>query len=445
MAFNPFKTKPPVDKPKRNAFDLSFANNMTMEFGKLYPVFCKECLPGDTFRINPTFGFKFMPMVFPVQSRMRADLKFFYVRNRNLWKNWKKFIGQTDRLGGDAVVPPTLKIMDKERLATRSLLDYLGVPTTIVKQSSASQYFPLSTSGKTPSSISGTVTPASNSSASYYITRLLELVPNNLNISYYVNTSTPNTDLDGWEMFSSPYRYFLFSPNVLRGKITKDTQIEFNVFNGSNFTSFNTPPTGSSCYILLFKRVDRFKDNNILTTEEKDAIPDFDRYKMNFVAGSELEFSSGDAGVYGILNPDKWITRTSSGSYIDEVFADYDENVDEYVVAIVLGQLDGDSVKALDGFPVGFTLNNLETIDQREVYDFDSPFYGEDPTIPLSALPCRAYEACYNSFYRRVEVDPFKINGKPEYDVFIPNDGDGQDDYYYDLEDYYAFCESDFC
>ena len=132
MAFNPFKSKPPVDKPSRNAFDLSFANNLTMEFGKLYPVFCKECLPGDTFKIDPTFAFKFMPMYFPVQSRMRADLKFFYVRNRNLWKNWKKFIGQTDRITGQEVAPPYLKITpnDSHRLATRSLLDYLGVPTT---------------------------------------------------------------------------------------------------------------------------------------------------------------------------------------------------------------------------------------------------------------------------------------------------------------------------
>lgn len=438
MAFNPFKTKPPVDKPKRNAFDLSFANNMTMEFGKLYPVFCKECLPGDTFRINPTFGFKFMPMVFPVQSRMRADLKFFYVRNRNLWKNWKKFIGQTDRLGGDSVVPPTLKIIDKERLATRSLLDYLGVPTTIVKQSSSSQYFALSTAGQTPSSMSGSVTPAPNSSASYYFTRLSKLEPNNLTISHYVNTNSLSDDDEFYKMFGSDkLRYFLFSPNLLRGKITETTQIKFDVFNPTNFSSFTN---GDDLrYLLVFKRVDRFRDNTILTTEEKDAIPDFERYKMNFVAGSDLEFSSGSAGVFGIPNRD-WITSNGT-KHVDEVFADYDENTDEYVCAVVLGTFNND-FKTYDGFPVGFTLDNLETIDQREVYDFDSPFYGEDPAIPLSALPCRAYEAIYNSFYRNVEIDPFKINGKPEYDVFIPTDADGQDDYYYDF--HYANWEHDF-
>ena len=82
-----------VNTPNRNTFDLSFQNNLTMDFGKLYPVFSKEVLPGDSFHIDPTFGLKFAPMVFPTQTRMTARLHFFYVRNRNLWKDWPDFIG----------------------------------------------------------------------------------------------------------------------------------------------------------------------------------------------------------------------------------------------------------------------------------------------------------------------------------------------------------------
>ena len=96
MANNVFaQSKEPVNQPKRNTFDLQFQNNLTMEFGKLYPVFCKEVVPGDSLRINPTFGLRFMPMFFPVQTRMQANLHFFYVRNRNLWKDWQDFIGRT--------------------------------------------------------------------------------------------------------------------------------------------------------------------------------------------------------------------------------------------------------------------------------------------------------------------------------------------------------------
>ena len=82
----------PNEKPKRNGFDLSFANNFSTKFGTLTPVLCKEVIPGDTFNIESAFGLKLMPMYFPVQTRMRARLHFFYVRNRNPRKNWKKFL-----------------------------------------------------------------------------------------------------------------------------------------------------------------------------------------------------------------------------------------------------------------------------------------------------------------------------------------------------------------
>jgi hypothetical protein len=67
---------------------------------------------------------------------------------------------------------------------------------------------------------------------------------------------------------------------------------------------------------------------------------------------------------------------------------------------------------------------------------------GPEPKIPLSALPLRAYEAIYNSWIRRVDVDPFVLNGQKEYDKFIPNSGDGPDEYNYDF--HYANWEHDF-
>ena len=89
---NPFKSKPPIEKPNRNSFDLSHNVNFTAQFGKLYPVLCQEVLPGDSFQIDTSLGLRLMPLLFPVQSRMRADIHFFFVRNRNLWADWKDFI-----------------------------------------------------------------------------------------------------------------------------------------------------------------------------------------------------------------------------------------------------------------------------------------------------------------------------------------------------------------
>lgn len=125
MATNIFtQTQEFVIQPNRNTFDLSFQNNLTMEFGKLYPVFCKEVIPGDSFRITPTFALRMLPLVFPVQTRIKANLHFFYVRNRNLWKNWTKFIGHTDNT---CVMP---YIAEPNKSKTRGLADYLGLPTT---------------------------------------------------------------------------------------------------------------------------------------------------------------------------------------------------------------------------------------------------------------------------------------------------------------------------
>lgn len=116
----------PSNKPKRNVFDLSFTNNLTMKFGTLYPVFCKEVIPGDSFKIDPVFALRLMPMVFPTMTRMKANLHFFYVRNRNLWKDWPDFIGRTK----EGLTPPYLSGTSTS-LGVGTLGDYLGLPSVI--------------------------------------------------------------------------------------------------------------------------------------------------------------------------------------------------------------------------------------------------------------------------------------------------------------------------
>ena len=81
--------------PKRNTFPLSFQNNLSGKFGVLYPCLVQDVIPGFTFKAKPTFALEFMPTAFPVQTRMRARMHFFYVRNRNLWKDFADFYGKT--------------------------------------------------------------------------------------------------------------------------------------------------------------------------------------------------------------------------------------------------------------------------------------------------------------------------------------------------------------
>ena len=78
--------------PKRNAFDLSFENLFTAEFGQLIPIVCKEVLPGDKFRCNTEILVKTAPMLAPVMSRIDAYMYTFFVPNRLLQTDWEEFI-----------------------------------------------------------------------------------------------------------------------------------------------------------------------------------------------------------------------------------------------------------------------------------------------------------------------------------------------------------------
>ena len=116
--------------PKRNTFPLSFQNNLSGKFGVLYPCLVQDVIPGFTFKAKPTFALEFMPTAFPVQTRMRARMHFFYVRNRNLWKDFPDFYGKTK----EGLVSPYVLFQPgnsfNSMARTGSLGDYLGLPTT---------------------------------------------------------------------------------------------------------------------------------------------------------------------------------------------------------------------------------------------------------------------------------------------------------------------------
>lgn len=58
----------------KNTFDWSHANNFTGKIGKIMPIFCEQLPAGSSIRIKPTFALKFMPMMFPIQTRLKAYL-----------------------------------------------------------------------------------------------------------------------------------------------------------------------------------------------------------------------------------------------------------------------------------------------------------------------------------------------------------------------------------
>lgn len=113
----------------RNNHDLSYDNHLTCKFGYLYPVYRQFVVPGDSLRIRSAFDLKMMPLVFPLQSRVRAHLHFFYVRYKNCWPEIEDYLTGVHR--NNPLVEPYIAPSD-DKVKTGSIYDFLGVPTTVV-------------------------------------------------------------------------------------------------------------------------------------------------------------------------------------------------------------------------------------------------------------------------------------------------------------------------
>lgn len=94
-----------------NRFDLSFDRIGTYKMGKLYPIICKEMLPGDRFRVRTDSLVRTMPLSSPAFGRLRMYIHYFFVPNRLVWDNWEDFITGGES-GEDTHVPPYIQWSD---------------------------------------------------------------------------------------------------------------------------------------------------------------------------------------------------------------------------------------------------------------------------------------------------------------------------------------------
>lgn len=137
MSFNLFNSIR-INKPKRNAFDLSHDVKLSMNMGDLIPIFCEPVVPGDTFKVNTEILMRFSPLTAPVMHQMNVYTHFFFVPNRLVWDGWKDFITGGKRKGKDILPPPaypvfevnqdTYPLLGRNQLVRCSLADYLGFP-----------------------------------------------------------------------------------------------------------------------------------------------------------------------------------------------------------------------------------------------------------------------------------------------------------------------------
>lgn len=112
---------------RRSSFDRSRSYKTTFNSGYLIPWLLDEILPGDTFKVSPTFFARLATPIKPVMDNLWLDWVVFFVPNRLVWGNWQKQMGE-QRNPGDSVDYLTPQAESPVGgYAFESLQDYMGL------------------------------------------------------------------------------------------------------------------------------------------------------------------------------------------------------------------------------------------------------------------------------------------------------------------------------
>lgn len=122
-----FSMVPRGDLP-RSTFVTTHSLKSTFNAGPLVPIHVDEVLPGDVHQGQITIFARLATPLFPIMDRLELETFFFFVPNRILWVNWKKFMGErTNPADSISFILPTIDI-DAAVNVAGSIYDYMGVP-----------------------------------------------------------------------------------------------------------------------------------------------------------------------------------------------------------------------------------------------------------------------------------------------------------------------------
>lgn len=85
----------PMIRASRSKFDLSFTHKTSGNVGKLYPFYCQEVYPGDTFKVKSTILARLNSAYLrPVMDNLFLDQYFFYVPSRLVYNKFAQVFGE---------------------------------------------------------------------------------------------------------------------------------------------------------------------------------------------------------------------------------------------------------------------------------------------------------------------------------------------------------------
>lgn len=421
MSKNPFTQTPPPNDVKRNTFDLSFSNNLSLKFGKLTPVMCKEVVPGDSFQIDANFGLRLMPTIFPVQSRMRADLHFFYVRNRNLWENWKKFIGDTPNVDvttgvADEIVSPYIakKDLSDKFYNEGSLADYLGIPTNLI----ASNYQEIVSY---PQDYLPTTLPVGQDTVynwqEYFAQDVLSYLSQYRAVDEYILGEPMRWSYNISEVIGVLAQQNLDNPLKEGSRITIDCPN--GIFSSIEIESVALVEYREGAYRpVAVSEFDGGISSNVLRLDEERLTWITKKGRANNLAELFELVQYEDVKLY--IQCKVGLSETGENYQQEITRAEYKDSTSIY--------------RMRDAVTISYTTesNYVTYNDAIDCYDPTNP-----NGIRISALPFRAYDSIFRGFYQNERVAPTIKDGKIVYDEFVLNNKDGADDTPYQLHNRY--------
>lgn len=123
-----FAMVPRADIP-RSSFLRESAHKTTFDAGYLIPVYCDEVLPGDSFKMRAVMMARMSTPIWPLMDNLYLDSFWFFVPNRLVWSNWKKFMGEQASPADSISYSIPQMVSPNSGYAVSSLHDYFGLGT----------------------------------------------------------------------------------------------------------------------------------------------------------------------------------------------------------------------------------------------------------------------------------------------------------------------------
>lgn len=123
-----FAMVPRNDVP-RSTFATSHTYKNTLDVDYLYPILCREVLPGDIHDGTLTIFARLNNLIFPLMDNVELETFFFFVPNRLVWDNWIKFMGEQKNPGDSINYTIPQLVSPAGGFVVGGLADAFGLPT----------------------------------------------------------------------------------------------------------------------------------------------------------------------------------------------------------------------------------------------------------------------------------------------------------------------------